>query len=367
MIANTLRRTALNVPYRLIGMHQRAHHINCWLQDGSADVDVLVICGMGGIGKSTIAKFVYNQNFNSFQSSSFLANIREVSNQPNGLIALQQQLLYDIVKGKKENISCVDEGIIKVREAISWKRVLLVLDDVDCPDQLNAVFGMRSWLYPGSKIIVTTRQKHLFKPHEPHLVYNVETLDENKSIELLSWHSFGQDHPAEAYVECSRRIANHCGGLPLALKVLGSSLVGKDLDFWESMLKKLKDIPNSQIIEKLKIGYDSLEDDHDQNLFLHVACFFIGREKKFAVTVLDSCEFYTIVGIENLIDRNLLTVNEQTNTLEMHQLIQTMGREVIHQESPFDPGKRSRLWRSIDSYRVIIKETVRILISDLKL
>ncbi|KAM7460324.1 hypothetical protein LguiB_036316 [Lonicera macranthoides] len=72
--------------------------INMWLQDGSNEDIVRAICGMSGIGKTTIAKIVYNQNFHSFDGSSFLANIGEVSKQPNGSLRLQRQLISDISK-----------------------------------------------------------------------------------------------------------------------------------------------------------------------------------------------------------------------------------------------------------------------------
>lgn len=51
-------------------------------------------------------------------------------------------------------------------------------------------------------------------------------------------------------------------------------LRGKKIDVWKSALDKLEAIPASQIIKKLKLGYDSLKDDHDKNLFLDMACFF---------------------------------------------------------------------------------------------
>ncbi|XP_019187760.1 PREDICTED: disease resistance protein RML1A-like [Ipomoea nil] len=356
VVENKLSRPALSTSNKLIGIHRRTENINSWLQDRSTDVDILVICGMGGIGKTTVAKYVFNLNYPKFERSSFLANVRDMSKQPNGLVTLQRQLLYDILGRKKEKAFFVDRGINEIIDAVSCKKLLLVLDDVDQRDQLDALFGMRDWFYPGSKIIVTTRDKRLFRPYEIYKMYELEGLNSSESIELLSWHAFGQHHPHEGYLEYAEKVASQCGGLPLALEVIGSSLAGRDVAQWESTIKKLEVIPNHQILKKLRISYESLEDDHDQNLFLHIACFFVGMDREYTVTILNSCDFYTVVGIQNLIDRNLVKTNESSK-LTMHQIIQNMGREIVHQESPVEPGKRSRLWRSKDSFNVLLRKS----------
>ncbi|XP_020535226.1 disease resistance protein RPV1 isoform X2 [Jatropha curcas] len=344
-VENKLSRTVLNVDPYLVGMDSRIARINRWLQDVSDDVEIAAIYGIGGIGKTTIAKIVYNLNFNRFEARSFLANVREISEQPNGLVRLQKQLLSDIVKGKTSKIYNVDEGSIMIRNALCRKKILLVVDDVDDADQFNTVIGMREWFYPGSKIIITTRRERLLKFV---LNFEVEELDNKESLKLFSWHVFGQDQPANGYQNYSENVVNHCGGLPLALRVLGSSLSGKSISVWESALQKLEKIADSKIQQILRISFDSLQDDHDKSLFLDIACFFTRMDIGYAVRILNGCEFHTIVGIQNLINRCLITISEE-NKLMMHQLLRDMGREIVRQESPDDPGKRSRLWDPVDA------------------
>ncbi|KAI5345114.1 hypothetical protein L3X38_012991 [Prunus dulcis] len=350
VIEGKLRRNSLSVAPYLIGMDHRVKEINLWLQDGSSDVRILVVYGIGGIGKTTIAHVVYNSNFKRFKGSSFLENIREISEGRNGLVQMQIQLLSDILNGREVTVRSVSEGILKIKDVISCKKALLVLDDVDHMSQFDAILRMRDCFYPGSKIIITTRCAWLFKA-EVVKVHNVETFNHDESLELFSWHAFGQDHPIEGYTKLSEKVVSQSGGLPLALKTLGSSLSGQSIAVWESALKKLEVIPNGDIMNKLKISYDSLQDNDDQDLFLHVACFFIEKDKDVTVKILDGCDFYTTVGIQNLIDICLVTIDGH-NTLRMHQMIRDMGREIVRLESK-EPEKRSRLWDRKDSLNVL--------------
>ncbi|CAL5401691.1 unnamed protein product [Camellia sinensis] len=356
VVGDKLSRTTLGIAPHLIGIYSRAENIGLWLQDESSDVGIVAICGMGGIGKTTIAKVLYNLNFSRFEGSSFLANVRENLKQQDGLLRLQRQLLSDMLKGRKEKLYNVDEGVVKIKNALCCKKVLVVLDDVDTADQLDAILGMRDWLSQGSKIIITTRREQLLKAHEVCRVHKVEKLDNDESLELFSCHAFGKNCPIDGFIEDSKRVVHYCGGLPLAIKILGSSLSGKSLNIWKSQLEKLKAFPDYEILGKLKISYDSLQYDHDKDLFLHVACFFVGMDEGWVVTILDGCDFYTMVGIENLINRSLLTIDE-SKKLVMHQLVQEMGREIVRQESPKEPGKRSRLWNHKDSLNVLRENT----------
>ncbi|KAK2974048.1 hypothetical protein RJ640_006240 [Escallonia rubra] len=314
-VRDKVKRTVLSVAPHLIGIDWHAKDINSWLRDGSNDVGIVVICGIGGIGKTTIAKYLYNLNFERFKGSSFLASVREASEQPDGQVRLQRQLLLDILNGKKEKIHDVYQGIVRIKEALCCRKVLVVLDAV----------------------------VQLLRAYEVHTVHEVIGMDNVESLELFSWHAFGQDHPIEGFMDCSKRVVHYCDGLPLALQVLGSTLSGKNKDVWESALKKLEAIPEGEILKKLKISYDSLQDDHDKNLFLDIACYFVGKHKDWTITILDGCGFFTKIGIHNLIDRCLL-IEQYDNKLRMHHLIHDMGRGIVRQESTKEPGKRSRLW-----------------------
>ena len=345
--------------------------INWWLEDGSNKVGMATICGIGGIGKTTIAKVVYNQNIQRFEACSFLADVREACQERNGLVRLQRQLISDILKGKVNKVYNTDDGVVKIKEALHCRKVLLVLDDVDDLEKVTKIIGTGIPLYPGSKIVLTSRQRNLLcNPLVTQMfdleasssygdlckVFEAKELAFNESLQLFNWYAFGQSSPIDNYRDYARSIVKHCNGLPLALQVLGSSLYGKGIKVWESALQKLGAIPDGKVQKILRISYDSLQDDHDKNLFLDIACVFVGKDRDYATAILDGCDYYTTVGIENLIDRCLVVVNEK-NRLMMHQMVRDMAREIICQES-HEPGKRSRLWHK-DAFDILRDETVR--------
>lgn len=358
-VGKKLNRMILHVPPYLVGIESRVKEISSWLQDGSDKVGIAILHGFGGAGKTTIAKTVFNQNFCEFDSWSFLRDVRETSNQQNGFLKLQKQLLSDILKGETQKIHNVDEGNIKIQNALAHKRVLVVLDDVDHLDQLDKLIGDRNQLYQGSKIIVTARHGWLLKSHEACEMFGVDALCDEESLQLFSWHSFGRALPDEGYGELSQKIVHHCAGNPLALEVLGSSLSGQSIDIWKRASQEPEAIDGDRKIQNtLKISYDSLRDERDKNLFLDIACFFIGNDKDYVRRMLGCCGLYRPLGIQKLIDRCLVTIDKD-NKLMMHQLLRDMGREIVRQESPEDLGKRTRLWHHDDALDVLEKNTVR--------
>lgn len=336
------------------GLESRVKYINSCLKDGSNNPHIMVINGMGGIGKTTIAKTIYNQNFDRFEGSSFLANIRETAKEPNGLVRLQRQLVSDILKWKMDRIYNVDQGAPMIKDALSCKRVLVVLDDVDHSDQVKNLVGFRDQLHPGSKIVVTTRYEQLLKADEVFEI-TVEELNDDEALCLFSRHAFGQHKPTEQYTELSKRVVQYCGGLPLALQSLGSSLCGETVDVWESQLAKLTTHLPEKIHNVLKMSYDPL-DDHEKNLFLDIVCFFVGKDKDYMLEILKDCYYPITVSFQNLIRRGLVKVTKK-NKLLMHQLLREMGREIIRQQSRKQPGKRSRLWYHEDVFNVLRDKT----------
>ncbi|XP_040960378.1 disease resistance protein RPV1 [Gossypium hirsutum] len=183
---------------------------------------------MGGIGKTTLARVAYTQMSPHFEGKSFIADIREVSNKC-GLVSLQKQLLSQVFHDECFNFFNVHEGNTKINHSLSHKKVLVVLDNVYNIQHLKGLVGRRDWFRLGSRIIVTTRDKHLLRCCQVDDVYMPTTLNPKDVLQLFNLKAFHSDTVSkDDFIELSKHVVNYVGGLPLALEVLGSFLCGRD-------------------------------------------------------------------------------------------------------------------------------------------
>nr|XP_023900694.1 TMV resistance protein N-like [Quercus suber] len=306
------------------------------------------------MGKTTLAQEIYRRIYGNFKASSFIANVRDETKN-HGLVPLQKQLLSKILMESEINIWNICEGINVIRNTLCNKNVLIVLDDVDGDEQLKALAGRHDWFGPGSRIILTSRDSQFLKRNGVDDVYNIMGLNDDEALEVFSWSAFKNPHPEENYVDLSKDFVNYAKGLPLALKVLGSSLFAKRPNEWKSALDKLKEEPNRNILDILQISFDGLTNSQ-KGLFLDIACFFKGKNKDCIRDILESFCYYLDYNIGVLMDKSLIIIDDH-GILWMHDLLQDMGQDIVRRESPKEPGRRSRLWIYKDIIHVLKNNT----------
>lgn len=95
-------------------------------------------------------------------------------------------------------------------------------------------------LGPGSRILATTRDELLLTRLGVHGKFQAEELNYWESFQLFNWYAFGMVDAREGYLEVSIRAVEHAGGVPLALKALGSFLRGRSIDVWKRVLEYLE-------------------------------------------------------------------------------------------------------------------------------
>ena len=330
----------------LIGIDKPIAHLNSLLKKESQKVRVIGIWGMPGIGKTTIAEEIFNQNRSEYDGCCFLAKVSEKL-KLHGMESLKETLFTKIL-AEDVKIDTPNRLASDIERRIGCMKVLIILDDVKDEDQLEMLFETLDWFRSDSRIILTARDKQVLFDNEvdDDDLYEVGVLDSSEALALFNLNAFKQSHLETEFDEISKRVVNYAKGNPLVLKVLAHMLRGKNKEVWESQLDKLKRLPVQKVHDVVKLSYDDL-DRLEKKYFLNIACFFNGLSLKVDYMKLLLKDYESdnsvAVGIERLKDKALITISED-NVISMHDILQEMGREVARQESREDPNKRSRLW-----------------------
>ncbi|MCH83180.1 TMV resistance protein N [Trifolium medium] len=296
-------KTDLFVADHPVGVESRVQDVIQLLNNQHSKDSLLIgICGVAGVGKTTLAKAVYNRIRHDFEvAKCFLLNVGVVCEQDNGNVSLQQRL--------------------------HQKKTFLVFDDVNRVDQFNALCGSFKWFGQGSKIIITTRDRQILCNLQVDYVYQIKEMDDDESLELFSWHAFKQPSPIHGFAELSIDIVKYCEGIPLFLQLIGSFLLARTSKTeWESVLGKLGSAAGSDFA-KLKINFEGLS-DNCMKVFLDIFHFCIGMDQEDATKILEEWRHRVDTGINVLVQQSLVTV-DWMNKIRMHDLIELKGREIM--------------------------------------
>ena len=147
------------------------------------------------------------------------------------------------MSGSYQKIDSVYQGILRIKQHISYFLALIIVDDVDHVDQVDALLPDQTVICSDSLIFITYRNKDILTSSriEHSSIYKLTGLDELHSEQLFCYHAFRQPYPPCEFESLVHKFLEACDGLPLSLKVFGALLCGrKNPSYWEDQLDKLQ-------------------------------------------------------------------------------------------------------------------------------
>ncbi|XP_057813971.2 uncharacterized protein LOC131027886 [Cryptomeria japonica] len=321
--------------------------IQCGINEGRERKSQIVgIFGMGGIGKTTLTKEIFNLNRPQFARACFLFDVREASSKSN-LPSLQMKLVKDLFNEDGLNFQSTEEASSYISNCIersSSLNFLIVLDDIDRVEQLDALVIMHMLNKSvNTLVIVTTRDVGVLISAGIQFGYHLKGLTIDDARQLFCWHAFSQPNPASGYEDLVDAFLGVCGGLPLSLQVLGRHVHGRKENYWRTELEKVRMVLHREIQQKLKISFDAL-DNKEKQIFMDIACFFVDQSKSIALRVWEASGWNAESGLRKLQDKCLVEVlGDTVPLLRMHDHLRDLGREMANELT-----HPRRLWRPRD-------------------
>ncbi|KAF8036637.1 hypothetical protein BT93_C2382 [Corymbia citriodora subsp. variegata] len=311
------------------------------------DVRVLGICGMPGIGKTTLAKVVYDKIHHLFQRCSFLSNIRENGASDNLITGLQKQLISHFRRKEYTGLGTLDQITNVIKSSFSEMKVLIFLDDVHHFDQIKHIAGELSWFGPGSRVLMTVRNIDVLDGYGNGVAdkYEVREMGPRRASQVFRMRAFNgyTREEEDEYDSLAEEIVNTIGGIPLAIELTASYLhkYKEDRQIWQDTLDSLRRKPEHTVQKAFELSYGSLHEE-TKEIFLDIACFFIGTDHRIPPYMWRACR-WDPRGIMTLRDMSLVEIGEN-NELWMHSQLREFGREIVRMEDLHEPQNCRRLW-----------------------
>ncbi|OIT03132.1 putative late blight resistance protein -like r1a-6 [Nicotiana attenuata] len=261
----------------IVGFEEETEWIIKKLTGGLAEVDVISIVGMPGLGKTTLAYRVYNDKsvVDHFDVRAWC-----LVGQERNVKKLLQKIFNQVI-GLKERFSedGIDDDIAeKLQTELFRKRYLIVLDDLWDTIQWDKLIMAFPKVKRGSRIILTSQKKEVAlegKCCSDPLYLRLLRLEE--SWELLEKRVFGEESCPDELLEIGERIALRCEGLPLVLDLIGRVIARKEKDeiLWFEILNNLNSFifkDEEEVMKVIELSYDHLA-DHLKPCLLYLASY----------------------------------------------------------------------------------------------
>ncbi|KAK9146763.1 hypothetical protein Sjap_006666 [Stephania japonica] len=297
---------------------------------GDDDVSVFPILGMGGVGKTTLAQFVYNEERVVKQ---FDARVWYCVSVDFDVKKISKAIVKDVSGTECRPDDTLDNVQVQLREALSGRRFLLVLDDVwtDKQELWNMFKNSLPFGAKGTSIIITTRLQIVTDIVGTAPAYELSPLPNDDCLLLFQSYAFKNvgDQANKKFKKIGRQIVEKCGGVPLAARALGSLLRStRELGQWErirdSEIWNLQAGKEDTILPALRLSYNYLSPQLRQ-CFAYCSLF----PKDFVMKKEALIRIWMANGLIPTDERTDLEVvgNEILNGLLWHSMLEGTKRE----------------------------------------
>ncbi|KAL7148702.1 hypothetical protein ABFS83_06G196700 [Erythranthe nasuta] len=350
--------------------------------DGRDGLAVATVAGMGGIGKSTLAKKVYNHSdvVKRFDMRAWVVVSSDF--RPRDII---KELMLQLLEPKENKLTLVE--IMEklplpnvqqlLHERLCGKRYFIVLDDLwenKHWESLATVFPVEG---QGSRLLLTSRDRNITK--HAHYIHEMKLLDPDESWKLLMKKAFIDNNegkcPDDLY-DIGREILKKCDGLPLAISVVGGQLVDRSpsKSTWEKVLKEINshlETRESKASDIMELSYHNLSPEL-KSCFLCLGFFkedaiiparkliqvwtaqgLIQQERRGENTTMDEIgQSY----LDELINRNMVQVKDMSydgslKTCHIHDLLRELSIRKAKEEISFEIRREDGSSQSLDKPR----------------
>ncbi|KAM3267416.1 hypothetical protein P3S67_032339 [Capsicum chacoense] len=335
---NPVERKSLTTGKIIVGFKEETNWLISKLTSGPKDPDVISITGMPGLGKTTLAYKVYNDESvcSNFDIRAWCTVNQEY---------VEKKLLvklFNQVTGSDLRFSVDIDVADKLRRQLFGKRYLIVLDDVRDTTTWDDLTRPFPDVEKGSRTILTTRQKEVaFHGKVNTDPLNLRLLSPEECWELLEKRAFGEQSCADELLDVGKEIAENCKGLPLVADLIAGVIAGREKtkSAWLEVRNNLNSFifgSEVDVMKVIELSYDYLP-HHMKPCFLYLASFpndtavdrvmlkmYWRAEGLVEQTVMKSLEEVMEIYLDNLISSSLVIAFNEIGhypTCQLHDLV----------------------------------------------
>ena len=319
-----------------------------WKMITVKNIDSIGVHGMGGVGKTTIAKHINNK---LVESEIFDSIIWVSVSKPVSLASLQADIALSVELNMPEGLNETIRAALLFKELKKRKKFVLILDDMWEAFPLEHIGIPQPNSENCCKILLTTRSAKVCREMEMSIEIKVDLLSEEEAWELFKEKIGGDDFLSLDIEPVAKSVAKKCGRLPLAINTVGRALRQiKDVRIWRNKLAEMENLRNmDEVLMPLRFSYDRLKKKILKDCFL--CCALFPQHHRIPVDHLSEC-FSGMGLIEEAEDRQaevdkayaLLRELEDAELLEglvgaqgeeyvqMHDLIRDMAFDIMSEQ-----------------------------------